>query len=198
MEILSTKNRRGGRRFLGRKGLVGLVVLLGLGLWGLWGLIQPPPPPPPPPPTETAPSRMETLSLTEIVDGDKRWVLEAQKADFHKEQEAVSITGVKVEFFGTGEHVKVRADEGLFQTKTRVLTLTGRVEMERGVLVVKTEKATYEPASRVLTAPDDVLLTEPTLRVQGKGLRVWVAEKRLLLAQHRLTEVKVQEGTWKR
>jgi hypothetical protein len=43
-----------------------------------------------------------------------------------------------------------------------------------------------------------VVLTEPTLRVQGKGLQVWLADKRLALAQHRLTEVKVQEGLLKR
>ena len=61
-----------------------------------------------------------------------------------------------------------------------------------------TDLATYEPGSRVLTAPEDVLLTEPTLRVQGKGLKVELVEKKLVLAQHRLTEVKVQEGMLKR
>jgi hypothetical protein len=54
---------------------------------------------------------MEVLSLTEIQEGDKRWVLEAQHADFNKDQLQVSLSGVKVEFFGPGEHVKVKADE---------------------------------------------------------------------------------------
>jgi hypothetical protein len=47
-------------------------------------------------------------------------------------------------------------------------------------------------------APEDVVLSEPTLRIQGKGLRVELADKKLVLAQHRLTEVKVQEGLLKR
>lgn len=182
---------------LGWRWLAGLAVLVAMGVWGLSELNRPAPPPPPPPPAE-APSRMETLSLTEIQEGDKRWVLEGQKADFLKDRDEVSITKVKVEFFGPGEHVKVRADEGLFQTKTRFLTLKGNVEMDRGDLHIKTGLATYEPGSRVLTAPEDVVLTDPTLRVQGKNLRVWLAEKKLVLAQHRLTEVKVQEGVLKR
>jgi LPS export ABC transporter protein LptC len=104
----------------------------------------------------------------------------------------VSISGVRVEFFGPGEHVRVKADEGLFHTKTRVLTLKGNVEMRRGELLVQTTVATYQPDERVLLAPEEVVLTEPALRVTGKGLRVELAEKKLVLAQHRLTEVKTQ------
>ena len=197
MEKFRRPTRRGWRRFLGWQWLAGLALLLGLGAWGLSELNRPAPPPPQPPPA-AAPARMETLSLTEIVDGDKRWVLEAKKADFDKNQLEVSISGVKVDFFGPGEHVSVKADEGLFHTKTRVLTLKGNVEMERGALLVKTNLATYDPGSRVLTAPEDVVLSEPVLRIQGKGLRVELTDKKLVLAQHRLTEVKVQEGLLKR
>ncbi len=186
----------GLKRFLRWPWLLGLVVVAGAGAWG-WTEFNRPAPPPPKPPPAAAPSRMEALSLTEIQDGDKRWVLEGQKADFLKEQDQVKITGVKVEFFGPGEHVKVRADEGLFNTKTRFLTLKGNVEMDRGDLHIKTSLATYEPGGRILEAPEDVFLSEPTLRVQGKALKVWLAEKRLVLAQHRLTEVKVQKEVLK-
>ena len=197
MENFRPPTRKRWRRFLGWKWLAGLAVLVVLGAWGLSEVNRPAPPPPPPPPA-AAPSHMEALSLTEIQEGDKRWVLEGQKADFLKERDEVSITQVKVEFFGPGEHVKVRADEGLFQTKTRFLTLKGNVEMDRGDLHIKTTLATYDPASRILEAPEEVLLSDPTLRVQGKDLRVWLGEKRLVLAQHRLTEVKVKAGIWNR
>ncbi len=197
MENFKPPTRKRWRRFLSWKWLAGLAVLVVLGAWGASELKRPAPPPPPPPPA-AAPSHMEALSLTEIQEGDKRWVLEGQKADFLKDRDEVSITQVKVEFFGPGEHVKVRADKGLFQTKTRFLTLEGNVEMDRGDLHIKTRLATYDPASRILEAPEEVLLSDPTLRVQGKDLRVWLGEKRLLLAQHRLTEVKVQEGVLKR
>ena len=168
----------------------------GIGRLGSGGA-EPPGPAAAQTPAPETPSRMETLSLTEIQEGDKRWVLEGKKADISKDQERVNLSGVRVEFFGPGEHLKVKADEGLFQTKTRILTLTGNVEMEQGDLLVKTSVATYDPNGRVLVSPEDVVLTEPTLRIEGKGLRVWLAEKRMVLSQHRLTEVKVQEGAWK-
>jgi LPS export ABC transporter protein LptC len=169
---------------------LGVVVLLALGAWGLW--VDRPPHAPPQPTHPAQKSRMEGLSLTEIHDGDKRWVLEAKKAEFHKDQMTIRITGVRVEFFGPGEHIMVKADEGLFHTKTRVLTLKGQVEMKRGDLRIQTSLATYVPDNRVLLAPEDVVLTEPRLKVEGKGLRVELAEKKLVLAQHRLTEVKLQ------
>jgi LPS export ABC transporter protein LptC len=172
--------------------LVLILVVLVAGAWGIWGFRPPPPPVKPQAPPEGK-SRMETLSLTEIQEGDRRWVLSAQKADIRKDQTEVAITGVGVEFFGPGEYIKVRADEGLFHTKTRVLTLKGQVEMQRGEMLIQTSVATYEPNERVLLAPEEVMLTEPNLRVQGKGLKVELAQKKLVLAQHRLTEIKPKD-----
>ncbi len=175
--------------------VLGAVIILGLGIWELFGHQ---PPPPPPKPTAVQTPRMEGLSLTEIHEGDKRWVLEAKKADFHPERATVSINGVRVEFFGPGEDIRVKADEGQFNTKSRVLTLKGNVEMRRGDLTIQTAEATYLPNERVLLAPEDVVITEPSLRVEGKEVRVELAAKKLIIAQHRLTEVKVREWRAKR
>jgi LPS export ABC transporter protein LptC len=167
------------------------VFVAGLGAWGLWG--QRPAPPPPKPAATVQHPKMEGLSLTEIQEGDKRWVLAAKKADFHPDQDIVSISDVKVEFFGPGEDIRVVADEGLFHTKTRVLTLKGHVEMQRGDLIIQTGEATYLPSERALVAPQDVVIIEPSLRVEGKEVRVELAAKKLIMAQHHLTELKVQD-----
>ena len=136
---------------------------------------------------------METLALTEIQEGDKRWTLEAQSADFSKDKMEVKINGVKVEFFGGPDKVvRVKAQEGLIDTKTRVLTLQGGVEMVSGELRITTAKVTYQPGERLLLAPEEVTLEEPRLKVQGKDLKVQLAEKKMVLAQHRLTQIKVQ------
>jgi hypothetical protein len=65
--------------------------------------------------------------------------------------------------------------------------------MEFGDLKATTDLAIYQPGERVLLAPDDLTLETPRLKVQGKGLRVELAEKKLVLAQHRLTEIKGAE-----
>jgi LPS export ABC transporter protein LptC len=171
---------------------LGIIVILGLAAWGFLSPRTPSAPPPQPAASVKNP-RMEGLSLTEIQEGDKRWVLEAKKADFHPDKMTISISGVRVEFFGPGEDIRVKADEGLFHTKTRVLTLRGHVEMKRGDLLIKTAEATYIPDQRVLLAPREVTIHEPRLTVTGKELRVELAAKKLIMAQHQITEVKVRD-----
>jgi LPS export ABC transporter protein LptC len=190
---------------IGRKGqgwgrspwlwVLGVVVILGVGAWSFWGHR---PPPPPKPVAKAQSPRMEGLSLTEIHEGDKTWVLEAKKADFHPEQDTVSISGVRVEFFGPGEDIRVKADTGLFNTKTRVLTLKGQVEMRRSDLLVTTSEATFVPAERALLAPEHVVITEPGLKVEGRGLRVELAARKLVMAQHHLTEFQVKDWRGKK
>ncbi|MBM4300390.1 MAG: LPS export ABC transporter periplasmic protein LptC [Deltaproteobacteria bacterium] len=170
---------------------LGVMAFLGVGAWGLWG--HRPPPPPPKTVTPAQPPRMEGLALTEIHEGDKTWVLEAKKADFHPDQATISISGVRVEFFGPGEDIRVKAEAGLFNTKTRVLTLKGQVEMKRGELLIQTSEAAFVPAERALLAPEAVVITEAGLKVEGKGLRVELAAKKLVIAQHHLTELQVKD-----
>ena len=170
-------------------------MLLIVGAWGLSELNRPAPPPPKPPPP-AAPSRMETLSLTEI--SGRRQALGAGRRNTRiliKIRMQVKISGVKVDFFGPGEHVKVKADEGLFHTKTRVLTLKGNVEMDAGRAAdqdqpghLRTRQPGADGPGR--RAPDR---TDP--EGPGQGPAGGLAEKKLVLAQHRLTEVKVQEGS---
>jgi hypothetical protein len=115
--MMASKTGRGKRRRpLWTWALPLVVVLLGLGAWGVFWRRSPPPPPVPAPAAET-PARMETLALTEIQDGDKRWFLEGLKADYHKERMEISISEVRVVFYSeTGEPIHVKAQEGLFNT----------------------------------------------------------------------------------
>jgi len=192
MEIYTPKTPRGRRKFLTRKKLLGLPLFAAAAAVAIWALWPAPPPPPKAPPAESQ-ARMETLALTEIQEGDKRWTLEAKSADFLKDKQEIKITGVRVEFYGGPEKtIKVRAQEGLIHTQTRVLTLLGQVEMETGNLRITTGKAIYQPAGRLLSAPEDVTLEDPRGKIQGKDLKVYLAEKKLVLARHRLTQVKVQ------
>ena len=140
---------------------------------------------------------MESLSLIEVEDGGKRWTLQAENAEYLQDRDEIRITGIEVEFFGEGDRVlTISCQEGLVHTKTRALTLKGQVLLKDGDLVIKTGMVRYEPKERLLLAPEEVVLENPRVKVQGKGLRVELASRRLALTHHQSTEVKTAGREW--
>ncbi len=176
--------------------VLGVMVFLGVGAWGLWG--HRPPPPPPKPAAPAQPRGWRASPSPRFMKAIKPGSWRPRRRIFTRTRHTISISGVRVEFFGPGEDIRVKADAGLFNTKTRVLTLKGQVEMRRGDLLVQTSVATYVPAERVLLAPERVVITEPGLKVEGRGLRVELAAKKLVMAQHHLTELQVKDWRGKK
>jgi hypothetical protein len=70
--------------------------------------------------------------------------------------------------------------------------------MRRGDLMVTTSEATYVPDERALLAPEHVVITEAGLKVEGRGLRVDLAAKKLVMTQHHLTELQVKDWRGKK
>jgi len=64
---------------------------------------------------------------------------------------ALATSGWK--FFGPGEEHSVKGDSGLFNTKTRVLTLKGQVEMQRGDLIIQPVRPPIYPRSGSCSLP---------------------------------------------
>jgi LPS export ABC transporter protein LptC len=138
---------------------------------------------------------MEGLSLNEIQDGAKRWVLEADRARYLQDRREIEVTGIRLEFYGEGGRViRLNCREGRVDTATRSLTLAGEVEVSDGDLTVTTGLIRYLPQERLLLAPEEVTLTTPRLRVTGRDLSIFVAHRRLVLKEHRVTEVRDMEG----
>ncbi|MEJ2069907.1 MAG: LPS export ABC transporter periplasmic protein LptC, partial [Syntrophobacterales bacterium] len=116
-----TRNRAGKGRSLIILGILGLVVLTVVGLW--WYLTPAPPSPRPVTASEKK-AQMESLSLTEIEKGDKRWLLNADKAEYLKDRHEIRIQDIHLEFYGPDQEIiYLRAQEGLMDTKERDLAL---------------------------------------------------------------------------
>jgi LPS export ABC transporter protein LptC len=195
--MTSTKHQDSGgkrrRRWLPTT--LGLLGLVGLVAGGLWWYFTPAPPPPQPQTASEKKAQMESLSLTEIEEGGKRWILKAEKAEYLRNRDEIHIKGIYLEFYGPDEEVMyLRSQEGLVNTKGKELELKGNVELERGDLTIRTEKVRYLPKERALVAPEEVVLEGPRAQVAGKGLRIDLTKKRLILKQHRLTKLKLEKG----
>ncbi|MEJ2090719.1 MAG: LPS export ABC transporter periplasmic protein LptC [Syntrophobacterales bacterium] len=187
-----TRNRAGKGRSLIILGILGLVVLTVVGLW--WYLTPAPPSPRPVTASEKK-AQMESLSLTEIEKGDKRWLLNADKAEYLKDRHEIRIQDIHLEFYGPDQEIiYLRAQEGLMDTKERDLALKGGVTLKRGNFTIRTPEVRYLAKERALVAPEDIVLEGPRIKVSGKGLSIDLNKKRLVLKEHRLTTVKLEKG----
>lgn len=138
---------------------------------------------------------MEGLSLNEIQDGVTRWNLEAKSARYLQDRGEIELTDLSLEFFGEGGRViRVSCREGWVEMHTRALTLSGEVTVSDGEVTVTTDLVRYLPQERQLVAPQEVTVTTPRLTVQGRDLSIFVAKRRLVLKEHRLTEIRGLEG----
>lgn len=187
---------RDRRAFRGRTlKLLGLLGLIGLMAGGLWWYFTPAPPPPQPKTASEKKAQMESLSLTEIEEGDKRWVLNAEKAEYLRNRNEIRIQNIYLEFYGPDQEVVyLRAQEGLVNTKGKDLALKGNVELKRGDITIRTAEVRYLPKERLLVAPEEIVLEGPRAQISGKDLRIDLKNKRLVLQQHRLTKLKLEKG----
>ena len=185
-----------GRGFQGRRlKILGLLGLVGLIVGGLWWYFTPAPPPPQPVTAAEKKSQMESLSLTEIEKGDKRWLLNAAKAEYLRDRDEIRIQDIHLEFYGPDQEIiYLRAQEGLVNTKERDLALKGGVTLKRGDFTIRTPEVRYLAKERALVAPEDIVLEGPRTKVSGKGLSIDLDKKRLVLKDHRLTTVKLEKG----
>jgi LPS export ABC transporter protein LptC len=162
---------------------------------GLWWYFTPAPPPPQPKTASEKKAQMESLSLTEIEEGDKRWVLNAEKAEYLRNRNEIRIQNIYLEFYGPDQEVVyLRAQEGLVNTKGKDLALKGNVELKRGDITIRTAEVRYLPKERLLVAPEEIVLEGPRAQISGKDLRIDLKNKRLVLQQHRLTKLKLEKG----
>ncbi len=191
-------NQPAGKRriFQGRSLIIwGFVGLIGLAAAGLWWYSTPAPPAPQPVAAPEKKAQMESLSLTEIEKGDKRWLLNASKAEYLRDRNEIRIEDIHLEFYGPEEEViYVRAREGLVNTKERDLALKGEVTLKKGDFTIRAPEVRYVAKERALVAPEEIVLTGPGTEISGKDLYIDLAGKHLVLKEHRMTKLMVKKG----
>jgi LPS export ABC transporter protein LptC len=169
--------------------------LLGLAVGGLWWYLTPAPPPPKPAVSSGAKAKMESLSLTEIEEGGRRWKLKAAQAEYLKNSNEIRIRDVYLEFYGADQQtVYLWGKAGLVNTKTRDLVIKGDVKLQKGDVTIYTPEIQYSQKERTLVAPDEVILVSPQAQISGKDLHIDLTKKSLVLKHHELTKVKVEKG----
>jgi LPS export ABC transporter protein LptC len=151
----------------------------------------------PPPLAAEKQGEMREIRLTEIQGGDKKWVLQADNADYIKDKDRILLSRVEVEIYGQdGSTMTITADAGLIGIKSRDLTLKGNVQAKSADYTFTGEEVHYDPHTRTLTAPGPVKLAGARLVVEGRDLTVDLKQNRLNLAQHTKTRLRPSGGLW--
>ena len=173
-----------------------------LAIWGLTVfLVLPLPatdtPPPPPPLAPEKQGEMQEILLTEIQEGDKKWVLKAANADYVRDKDRIVLSRVWVEIYGLeGGTLIITGDTGFIGIKTRDLTLTGNVQAKGPNYTFTSDEVHYNPQTRILSAPGPVRLESPRVVVEGRNMTVDLKTHKLDLAQHSKTRLRLSGGLW--
>jgi len=154
----------------------------------------------PPAPSPLAPEKqgeMQEILLTEIQEGDKKWVLKAARADYVRDKDRIVLTRVWVEIYGLeGGTMTITGDTGFIGMKSRDLTLSGNVQAKGPNYTFVSDEVHYNPQTRILSAPGPVRLESPRVSVEGSNMTVDLKTHKLDLAQHSKTKLRLSGGLW--
>jgi LPS export ABC transporter protein LptC len=125
---------------------------------------------------------------TKMEDGRKVWEVVAADARYFDDTDTVVVRGPVLSWYlKDGRRIGLEGDEGRIQLERGDVT---RVELEGNIQVfladyeVRTERAVYDRATDLITAPGDVEIKGRGLDLQGRGMDVRVSDQQLSLRQN--------------
>ncbi len=139
---------------------------------------------------------LANLHYTQNENGRRRWTLDADSAEYLKDNQSVELKQVAFLYHqaaAAGE-IELTAEFGRFDQNTRELDVWGDVVVttardER----LTTERLHYDDRTQLLSTDDAFRFTSPQLDVSGTGLRVDVERGRLLVKEHDKTTVRPEK-----
>ena len=127
---------------------------------------------------------LEQLHYTQTEEGRRRWTLDADKAEYQRQQGQVSLKTVQLTLFEAGRlgQVRLQADQGLLDQEERQVEVWGNVviKTERGEQLY-TERLHYDDQQRRLHTDEPVRLLSKRMELTGIGMQVDLEQEQLLI-----------------
>jgi LPS export ABC transporter protein LptC len=103
------------------------------------------------------------IRQTSTRDGKKEWSLEADSANYMESEKKVELKNLSVIYFlEDNREVYLKADQGILQTDTNDIEVSGNVVIRNEEFQMKTEHLNYEHDRRII-------ICDQSIRVLGQG-----------------------------
>ncbi|MGM0502326.1 MAG: LPS export ABC transporter periplasmic protein LptC [Bacillota bacterium] len=119
---------------------------------------------------EDAQAELQNASLTLYSqDETTRWELKAESIEHFSDSNQIKLHQVTADVYQQEEQVTtLKAEQGVLDSKTNFLELTGAVTITSGTKVVKANHLNWNNAKNELIGSGDVLLKQQNLKITGK------------------------------
>ncbi len=127
---------------------------------------------------------LEELHYTQNEDGRRRWTLDADKAEYLRDQSHAELENLSLVLFEAGQfkEVKLTAKHGTLEQADRQVEVWEQVVVtsERGEQLF-TERLHYDGKQRVLRTKEPIRLVTPRMELTGVGLQADLVNDRILV-----------------
>ncbi len=116
---------------------------------------------------------LDQLHYTQNENGQRSWTLDADKAEYQREQSQAVLENVRLQFYRSGDtgDIQLEAEHGLLHQETREVEVWGQVVVRTGRgEQLFTERLHYNDQQRLLSTPEAIRVVAPRHELTGTGL----------------------------
>ena len=129
---------------------------------------------------------LEDLHYTQNEDGQRRWTLDADTAEYQRDSSVAKLETVRLLFYKAGEFgdINLQSERGQLTQETRQVDVWGNVVLktERGEQLF-TERLHYDDQSRQLSTAEPIRFLSPQLELTGTGLQIDIDQGHMLVKE---------------
>ena len=130
---------------------------------------------------------LQDLHYTQNENGQRRWTLNADKAEYAKDSTQVNLDKVDLIFYDAGQfdELRLQSEQGTLDQASRQIDVWGNVELssDRGDLLL-TDRLHYDDQLRQISTDDDIRYHSVQMQLTGRGLQVDIDQGRLLVREN--------------
>jgi LPS export ABC transporter protein LptC len=136
------------------------------------------PPPPVQQPPQQAEYQIKEIHITETLEGNLRWTLNADQAEVYDQKGITLMRKVTIQVFSKDGDWTVTSDEGTLDNNKRDVSLKGNVIIRSSDgLEMRTATLGWDNEKRALSTNDPVTISREGTTITGTGLAVQMQDE---------------------